>query len=124
MNVSAKIIEIFETTKVTDSFKKREFVVEYAENPTYPEYVKFELIQDKCEILNDYKAGDDVEVQFNLKGRKWTDPQGSVKYFNTLQAWKLEKKSASMETASNSDMPGEEPQWLNEKDDSANNLPF
>ncbi len=117
MNVSAKIIEIFETTKVTDSFKKREFVVEYAENPTYPEYVKFELIQDKCDILNDYKAGDEVEVQFNLKGRKWTDPQGSVKYFNTLQAWKLDKKSAGMETASSSDMPGEEPQWLNEKDD-------
>ena len=124
MNVSAKIIEIFETAKVTDSFKKREFVVEYAENPTYPEYIKFELIQDKCDILNDYNVGEEVDIQFNLKGRKWTDPQGSVKYFNTLQAWKLDKKSAGAGPTSSSDLPGEEPQWLTEKDDSANNLPF
>jgi hypothetical protein len=125
MNVSAKIIEVFETTQVTDSFKKREFVVEYAENPTYPEYVKFELIQDKCDVLNDYNPGDEVDIQFNLKGRKWTDPQGVVKYFNTLQAWKLEKKSVGVETpSSSSEMPGEAPQWLAEKDDDTNNLPF
>ncbi len=124
MNISAKIIEIFETAKVTDSFKKREFVVEYAENPTYPEYVKFELIQDKCDSLNDFAIGDEVDIQFNLKGRKWTDPQGAVKYFNTLQAWKLDKKSVGSAAPSPADMPGDAPEWLAEKDDSENSLPF
>lgn len=123
MEISAKIIEIFETANVTDSFKKREFVVEYSENPSYPEYIKFELIQDKCELLNIYNIGDEVTVSFNLKGRKWTDPQGTIKYFNSLQAWRLDKKSAD-ETKENIEGPiSEEPEWLNDKDDE-NELPF
>ena len=125
MNISAKITEIFETTKVTDTFKKREFVAEYSENPQYPEFIKFEFIQDKCELLDNYKMGDEVEISFNLKGRKWTDPQGTVKYFNTLQAWKLDKKSDSAPVAGGNDTPSmEEPQWLADKDDSDNELPF
>lgn len=124
MNITAKIIEIFETTKVSDSFKKREFVVEFSENPQYPEYIKFEFIQDKCDLLNNYTAGEEVEVTFNLKGRKWTDPQGTVKYFNTLQAWRIDKKSGSAPSAGSSAPAMEEPEWLGDKDDSDNALPF
>src|SRR5690554_2375317 len=89
MDIKAKLVEIFDTTRVSDKFQKREFAVEYAENPSYPEYLKFELIQDKCGLLDQYKVGQQIHIHFNLKGRKWTDPQGSVKYFNTLQAWKI-----------------------------------
>ena len=124
MNISAKITEIFDTAKVTDSFKKREFVVEYSENPQYPEFVKFELIQDKCGLLDSYSIGEEVDISFNLKGRKWTDPQGTVKYFNTLQAWKLEKKSETTPAADDTAPPMEEPQWLSDKDDNENELPF
>ena len=124
MNITAKIIEIFETTKVSDSFKKREFVVEFSENPQYPEYIKFEFIQDKCDLLNSYSAGEEVEVTFNLKGRKWTDPQGTVKYFNTLQAWRIDKKSGSAPSPGSSAPAMEEPEWLGDKDDGENELPF
>ena len=124
MNIPAKITEIFDTAKVTDSFKKREFVVEYSENPQYPEFVKFELIQDKCGLLDSYSIGEEVDISFNLKGRKWTDPQGTVKYFNTLQAWKLEKKSETTPAADDTAPPMEEPQWLSDKDDNENELPF
>jgi len=89
MEIKAKLLEIFEIQKISDTFKKREFVVEYAENPQYPEFLKFELIQDKCELLDKLSNGQEVEVHFNLKGRKWTDPKGGVKYFNTLQAWRI-----------------------------------
>ena len=78
MNIKGKILEISPTQQVTDSFKKREFVIEYAENPQYPEFVKFESIQDKCGLLDAYKPGDEIEVYFNLKGRKWNDPKGGV----------------------------------------------
>ena len=120
----AKIIEIFETAKVTDTFKKREFVVEYSENPQYPEFVKFEFIQEKCELLDNYANGDEVEISFNLKGRKWTDPQGTVKYFNTLQAWKIDKKSATAPSTGNTEPSIEDPEWLADKDDNDNELPF
>ena len=124
MDISAKIIEIFETAKVTDAFKKREFVVEYSENPQYPEFIKFEFIQEKCDLLDNYTVGEEVDISFNLKGRKWTDPQGTVKYFNTLQAWKLAKKSASAPSTSNAAPSMDEPEWLADKDDNENDLPF
>ena len=83
MNIKGKIIEIGSTQQVTNTFKKREFVVEYSDNPQYPEFIKFEMIQDKCDLLDGFKVGDELDVHFNLKGRKWTDPKGEVKYFNS-----------------------------------------
>ena len=91
MNIKGKLISISETNQISDKFSKREFVVEFAENPQYPEYIQLEFVQDKCDILNEYSIGQDVDVAFNLKGRKWTNPQGVDKYFNTLQAWKIDK---------------------------------
>ncbi|UII29961.1 DUF3127 domain-containing protein [Fulvivirga ulvae] len=126
MNVKGKILEISDTQQVSNSFKKREFVLEYAENPQYPEYLKFEMIQDKCGILDSYKANDEVDVYFNLKGRKWTDPKGEVKYFNSLQAWKIEGASSGGQTpppAADSGMDQmEEPGWIT--DGNEDDLPF
>ena len=90
MEIQGKILEISDTVQVKETFRKREFVLEYADNPQYPEYVKFECIQDKCDMLDSYSAGQDVTVSFNLKGRKWVDPQGTTKYFNSLQAWRMQ----------------------------------
>ena len=78
-----------ETVQVSERFRKREFVVEYTTNPDFPEYIKFELTQDRCELLDGFEAGQEVRIEFDLKGRRWTDPQGQVKYFNSLRAWRL-----------------------------------
>jgi hypothetical protein len=90
MKVIGKLLEIQETQQVSDSFKKRVFILEHAENPQYPEYISFELIQDRCDLLDSLQSGQDVEISFNLKGRKWINPEGVTKYFNTLQAWRIE----------------------------------
>jgi len=96
MEIKAKLIEKYETATLgTGGFRKRVFVVEYAENPEYPEFIKFELIQDKCDELDKFELGAIIDIAFNLKGRKWTNPKGEVVYFNSLQAWKL---SASVQT--------------------------
>ena len=129
MDIKAKLVEIFDTTRVSDKFQKREFVVEYAENPSYPEYIKFELIQDKCSLLDQYSVGQEVQVHFNLKGRKWTDPQGTVKYFNSLQAWKIAAAGTPEQSTTpnhpTADSYGEqkEPEWLSSQQD-PNDLPF
>ena len=122
MNISGKIIEIFDTQKVTETFQKREFVVEYVENPSYPEYIKFELIQDRCTLLDPFNKGDEISVEFNLKGRKWEDKNGVVKYFNTLQAWRLEEKK-SESTQGQPPAVSEEPEWL-AKGEEEDDLPF
>jgi len=88
LELSGKVLEILETQDVSATFKKREFVIEYVERQ-YPEFIKFECVQDKCDLLDEFKVGDEVKVEFNLKGRKWTSPAGEVKYFNTLQAWRI-----------------------------------
>lgn len=100
MNITGKLFEISATQQVSDSFKKRSFVIEYAENPQYPEYVSFELIQDKCDLLDGFNEGEEVVVHFNLRGRKWTNPEGVVKYFNSLQAWRLEKGNQANDLSS------------------------
>lgn len=124
MNVKGKVVEVFDTQNISNSFKKREFVLEYAENPQYPEFLKFEMIQDKCSLLDSIKPGETVDVYFNLKGRKWNDPNGGVKYFNSLQAWKLEKDAA--QPSGPSPAPGtehmEEPGWIADNED--DDLPF
>ena len=91
MNIKGKVLEIFPVQQVKESFRKREFVVEYRDNGQYSEYIKFELIQDRCDLLNEFKIGDEVDVQFNLKGRVWTNPQGEKVYFNSLQAWRIDR---------------------------------
>jgi len=90
MNLQGKIIEIFDTKQVSPTFSKREFVVEYATNPSYPQYVKFDLLQDKCSVLDNYKVGDRVDVQFEIKGKPYTNKNNEKVYFNSLNAWKLD----------------------------------
>lgn len=124
MELKGKLIEIFDTHVVTDKFQKREFVIEYAENPQYPELIKLEMIQDKCEHLDGYKIGETVDVSFNLKGRKWADPNsGEIKYFNTIQAWRMQKTGQPSYNVNNEEAQASEVQHnvqSGEKDD----LPF
>jgi hypothetical protein len=124
MNIKGKILEVKDTAQVTETFKKREFVVEYADNPQYPEFIKFELVQDRCELLDDFKVGQEVEVHFNLRGRKWTDPQGEVKYFNSLQAWRIDPVSTAAPDQGGDPGTTEEPAWLNADDGDDDDLPF
>ncbi|MBL7883515.1 MAG: DUF3127 domain-containing protein [Bacteroidia bacterium] len=78
-----------ETQQVSEKFKKREFVI--TDNSSqYPQHISFQLTQDKCSIIDQYNVGDELKVHFNLRGREWTNPQGEVKYFNSLEAWRIE----------------------------------
>ncbi len=99
MDIKGKVHEVSPTQQVTESMKKREVIIEYIENPQYPEYLKFEAIQDRCNLLDNVRVGDNVEVHFNLRGRPWTDKTGKKSYFNSLQLWKINILAASSSTA-------------------------
>ena len=77
------------TQVVSEKFSKRTFVVETQDQ--YPQEIEFQLTQDKCDYLDQYKVGEQVNVSLNIRGRSWTNPQGETKYFNTLEAWKIER---------------------------------
>jgi hypothetical protein len=84
------------TQVISDRFSKREFVVETQDQ--YPQLILFQATQDKCALLDNFQQNEQVEVSFNLRGREWTSPQGEVKYFNTIEAWRIERvgQTASM----------------------------
>ncbi|MBU3658983.1 MAG: DUF3127 domain-containing protein [Flavobacteriales bacterium] len=77
------------TQVISEKFSKREFVIETQDQ--YPQLVMFQATQDKCSLLDNVQLSSQVEVSFNLRGREWTSPAGEVKYFNTLEAWRIEK---------------------------------
>lgn len=91
MEIRGKVHEIGEVQQVTDTFKKRDLVVMYAENPQFVEYLKFESTQDRVSIFDNLAIGDEVEVSFNLRGRPWTNREGVTTYFNSLVAWRVTK---------------------------------
>ena len=96
-----KIIK--ETRKVSDKFSVREFVVTEGTG-MYPQDIMFQAAQDKYAMLDAFNENDQVTVSFNLRGREWTSPQGEVKYFNTLDAWRIEKDAQGMPAGGPSDM--------------------
>ena len=75
--------------KVSDKFTKRDFVLNTDYDTPYPQMVILQLTQDKCAQLDSLNIDDMIKVQFNVRGREWNGPQG-VKYFNTLEAWRVE----------------------------------
>jgi len=82
-----------DTVQVSEKFSKREFVLTDASS-MYPQDIMFQLTQDKCSLIDAANVNDQIEVSFNLRGREWTSPAGEVKYFNTLEAWRIEKVGA------------------------------
>ena len=128
MEVQGKIKLIGKTeTFGKNNFAKRELVVTTDEQ--YPQHILVEFVQDKCDILDKYKVGQDVKVSINLRGREWVNPQGETKYFNSIQGWRIEavttesKEQELQQKASAIVDPVFEPAGdLNEVD--TDNLPF
>jgi hypothetical protein len=82
-----EVVFITPTTSVSDKFKKREVTLKSQDE--YPQYVTFQLTQDKCDLANNLKAGEVVEVSYNLRGRRWEAQDGTIKYFNSIEAWTM-----------------------------------
>ena len=94
--ITGKVIDISPVNQVSDKFKKREFVIEKKETggaAVFIDYIKFQLIQDKCDLINESYLNEEVKIWFNLKGNKW-ERDGKINYFTNLDAWKIEKSSA------------------------------
>lgn len=91
MEIQGKLHVKYDTQQKSEKFASREFVVEFSDNPLYPQFIKFELSQEKCGLMDRFNVGDKLEVVFNLRGREWVNPQGEKKYFTSLEAWKIDK---------------------------------
>ncbi|MDR2886656.1 MAG: DUF3127 domain-containing protein [Bacteroidales bacterium] len=123
--ITGKVIDVSPTNQVSEKFKKREFVVEKKETggtTLFIDYIKFQLIQEKCDLINESFMNEDVKVWFNLKGNKW-ERDGKVSYFTNLDAWKVEKVS---QQSPGSETPPSPPAFedMPQEFDDISDLPF
>lgn len=79
-----------DTQVVSESFSKREFVLTVVDG-AFSNDILIQLTKDKVTLINDINIGDMLEVEVNLSGKCWVNPQGEEKYFNSLSAWKITK---------------------------------
>ena len=90
-SIKGVITEVFPLVHVSDKFRKQEFVLETSEtngSNTYTEHIKFEITQNNTDLLSQFGEGDEVVVDFNLRGRKY-EKGGETRYFNSIVAWKI-----------------------------------
>lgn len=89
MEIQGKIKQIFPSQMIgANGFEKRDLVIVTEE--TYPQTIIIQFTQQRCDLLNNLQVGQNVKVYINIKGREWTNPQGEIKYFNTIEGWKIE----------------------------------
>lgn len=126
MEITGKVHEIGQVQQVTDTFKKRDLVVQYAENPQFVEYIKFEATQDRVNLFDNLNLGDEVTVSFNLRGRPWTNKEGVTTYFNSLVAWRVNKVNTDTSSATGyQNQPDSAPPPIDISSDSEeDDLPF
>ena len=86
---SGRLHKIFDTEQKSQTFQAREFVIESPDD-RYPQMIKFQLVQDKCDLIDGYEEGEDITVDFDLRGREWNG-----KYFTNLQAWRITRGEAA-----------------------------
>lgn len=93
--LNGKLIAKYDTVQRTETFKTREFVVEKSEDingRTVTNYIKFQSVQDRTNIVDKLNIGDDVKIYFNIKGSKW-EKDGKTNYITNLDAWRIEQAS-------------------------------
>lgn len=89
MEIQGRIKQIFPSqTMGQNGFEKRDLVITTEEN--YPQTIIIQFTQQRCDLLNNLQVGQNVKVYINIKGREWRSPYGEIKYFNTIEAWKIE----------------------------------
>lgn len=87
MELTGTIKSVFDEKQISANFRKRELVLTTEER--YPQQILVEFTQDKIQLLEDVRAGQQVTISINIRGREWTSPQGQVKYFVSVQGWKI-----------------------------------
>ncbi|KIX20876.1 hypothetical protein SY27_12650 [Flavobacterium sp. 316] len=118
MEIIGKIKVLNETQTIGDSgFRKREVVVTTQEQ--YPQHILVEFTQDKCELLNGFNLEQKVKININLRGREWVNPEGIIKYFNSIQGWRIERLESQQPTTTFTEQ--EQVSFIDNPD---NDLPF
>ena len=93
LELTGTIKRLSDTQTFASGFQKKELVL--LTEDQYPQPIAIDFLQEKIDLLDNYKESDKVKISINLGGREWTSPQGEVKYFNSITGWRIEKLEGS-----------------------------
>jgi hypothetical protein len=85
---------------ISDKFSVREFVVT-TPDAKYPQDILFQTVNDKMAVLESLGVGQQVEVSYNVRGREFNG-----RYYNTLDAWKVQVIGGQLAQTTNNDDDG------------------
>jgi single-strand DNA-binding protein len=91
------VVQVTPLQTISDKFRKQDFTIKTFDEK-FPQFLTFQVVNDKCDLVRNLNAGDVVEVSYNLRGREWTSPEGVTKYFNTVEAWSISLSSQPVQT--------------------------
>ena len=123
MELLGKIKLIGDTKTYGDNgFRKRELVLTTEEQ--YPQHILIEFIQNNCELLDHYSIGQTVRIGINIRGREWESPDQGIKYFNSIQGWRIESLDDQVMDSAPEDLPIESDNPIKDDDLTEDDLPF
>ena len=122
MELQGTVKKIGETQTFASGFQKAEFVLVTEEQ--YPQPILIEFLQDKIDLLQTIKEGESVKIGINIRGREWINPQGEVKYFNSITGWRLEKLSGDTPKVNDKEKPKEKAENPFADEEDQDSLPF
>ena len=105
-----------------NGFRKRELVLTTEEQ--YPQHILIEFIQNNCELLDNYSIGQTVRIGINIRGREWESPDQGIKYFNSIQGWRIESLDDQVMDSASEDLPTESDNLPKDDDLTEDDLPF
>ena len=86
--ITGRVAEVYPVNRISERFRKREFVIEHKDSSSkqvYVDYIKFQLTQDRCEIIDESWLRQEVTVTFNIRGNRW-EKNGVANYITNLNA--------------------------------------
>lgn len=95
--ITGRIAEVYQIIRVNERFRKREFVIEHKESGSgqaFIDFIKFQLTQEKCELIDESWLREEVTVTFSIKGNKW-EKNGQVNYITNLNALSVSRGVAA-----------------------------
>ena len=123
MELLGKIKLIGDTKTYGDNgFRKRELVLTTEEQ--YPQHILIEFIQNNCELLDNYSIGQTVRIGINIRGREWESPDQGIKYYTSIQGWRIESLDDQVMDSPPEDITMEDTSESKSDDLTEDDLPF
>lgn len=99
MKYTGTVTNIMDAVRISEKFTKREFVL--TDNAqSYPQFILFEVHNSNTANLDAVNIGDEMEVDFSIRGKEWENKEGKIVYFTTLVAFRtaITKKTENTNT--------------------------